>query len=171
MEQQADKHTFHKATSVYTTATFICPGGCFQTFTFILTFTMAASREGHWLPNCQNNHRSRQRRRYVPVNSKTAHSPPSIWLALSSVQWGIWPKMRPARWGIWLSCQMLHSPKKHRCCNKINFVTATFLWRDSTARQFHLKQYSNLKFSKWIQILFEAIWISNWNSFSCHLLF
>ena len=29
----------------------------------------------------------------------------SIWLALSSVQWGIWPKMRPARWCIWLSCQ------------------------------------------------------------------
>ena len=24
---------------------------------------------------------------------------PGIWLALSSVQWGIWPKMRPAWWG------------------------------------------------------------------------
>ena len=23
-----------------------------------------------------------------------------IWLALSSVEWGIWPKMRPARWGL-----------------------------------------------------------------------
>ena len=37
---------------------------------------------------------------YVPVNFKTAHSPPpgqspSIWLAFSSIQWGIWPKMRP----------------------------------------------------------------------------
>ena len=51
---------------------------------------------------------------YVPVNSKTAHSPPlppaqspGIWLTLSSGQWGIWPKMRPAQWGIWLSCQNL----------------------------------------------------------------
>ena len=34
----------------------------------------------------------------VPVNSKTAHPPgqsPGIWLALSSVQWGIWPKWGP----------------------------------------------------------------------------
>ena len=34
---------------------------------------------------------------HVPVNSKTAHPPtgrsPGIWLALSSVQWGIWPKI------------------------------------------------------------------------------
>ena len=44
-----------------------------------------------------------EKRFNVPVNSKTAHPPsgesPGIWLALSSVQWGIWPKMRPARWG------------------------------------------------------------------------
>ena len=49
-------------------------------------------------------------RDYVPVNSKTAHPPPTgqslgIWLVLSSVQWRIWPKMRPAWCCIWLKYQ------------------------------------------------------------------
>ena len=99
-----------------------------------------------WLPNCQNNHRSRQRRLFIVKFHETWSVPRvvSVWFLFywySLIESRI--KILQLTISIFLM-QALPSPKKHRCCNKINFVTVTFLWRGLTIRQFNLKQYSKL---------------------------
>ena len=72
---------------------------------------------------------------------------PGIWLALSSVQWGIWPKMRPARWGICLSWQNV--------CQR------------SEARGFRnslIQQVSRVHgFSTWVFLLLSFYIVLSWN--------